>query len=137
MRKINFILIVIGLIMFSCCSIRTNKTNSPENIDLTNKLEGYWISVNKDYEKSENGTVLYYGKIDNSKSGVYLRGDKEMTYRILQVDKTNNRIEVAIKFTSSRERTEILTFSDDYNRILNNIVTPDGFSIDTYYIRKD
>lgn len=137
MRIINFILITASLILFSFCSIRTNKTSSPENIDLTNKLEGYWISANGDYEKSENGTVLFYGIIHNNKSGVYLQGDKEMTYRILQIDETNNKIEIAIKFTSSRERTEILTFSDDYNRIVNNIVTPDGFSIDTYYIRKD
>lgn len=137
MRKINFILITASLIMFSCSSIKENKTNSSENTDLTNKLEGYWISTNEDYEKSENETILFYGKIDNDRLGVYLQGDKKMTYRILQIDKSNNKIEIAIKFTSSRERIETLTLSDDYNRILNNIITPDGYSIDTYYIRKD
>ena len=134
MSKINFILVTASLIMFSCCSIKSNKTSTTENDDLANKLEGYWISANEGYEKSENGTLLFYGKIDNNKSGVYLQGDKEMTHRILQVDEAKNKIEIAIKFTRSRERTEILTFSDDYNRILNNIVTPDGISIDTYYI---
>ena len=137
MRNINFILITTTLILFSCFSIKSNKTSTTENTDLINKLEGYWISANESYEKSKNGTILFYGKIDNNKSGVYLQGEKEMTYRILQVDEDNNKIEIAIKFTSSRERTETLIFSDDYNHILNNIVTPDGFSIDTYYIRKD
>ncbi len=123
--------------MFSYCSIKSNKTDTTEKSGLADKLEGYWISANEGYEKMENGTVLFYGKIDNNKSGIYVQGDKEMTYRILQIDETNNKIEIAIKFTSSRERIETLTFSGDFNRILNNIVTPDNYSIDTYYIRKD
>lgn len=121
--------------MLSSCSIKVNKTN--EQVGFSDKLIGYWISTNENYEKSEDGTVVFYGKIDDNKSGVYLQGDKEMTYRILQIDEPSRKVKIAIKFTSTRERTEILTFSNDYNRILNKIVTPDGYSIDTYYIRKD
>jgi len=136
-RKNNLTFIMASMIMFSCCSIKSNKTGTFEKYGLANRLEGYWISANEEYEKKVNGTVLFYGKIDNNKSGVYLQGDKELTYRILQIDEANNKVEIAIKFTSSREKIETLTFSSDFNRILNNIVTPDGYSIDTYYLRKD
>ena len=135
MRIINFILIIATLIMLSSCSIKVNKTN--EQVGLSDKLIGYWISTNENYEKSKDGTVVFYGNIDDNKSGVYLQGDKEMTYRILQIDEPRRKVKIAIKFTNTRERTEIITFSNDYNRILNKIVTPDGYSIVTYYIRKD
>ena len=59
-----------------------------------------------------------------------------MRYRIIDTYEYYKKIVIAIYYASGRERVETLTFSENYTRIMNNLVFPDGISVDTYYIKK-
>ncbi|WP_282126558.1 hypothetical protein [Marinifilum flexuosum] len=137
MKKIGILLFVTNFIFLSCCTLKRN--NSIPSDSIAEKLKGYWVSTNKHYEIDEPESerkILFYGETDKNQKGLYLQEGKEMQYRIVKIDEANNKIDIGIQFTKTRERIETLTFSKDFDRIKNNIVTPDGFSIDTYYIRK-
>jgi hypothetical protein len=110
------------------------------SIELVNKLYGYWISTNSNYEivgDTTDCTILFYGEIDDNKDGLYIQDGKNRMYHILDTYSYVNKIIISKYFgkNNGRESVETLTFSEDYDRIKKNIVFPDGISVDTYYIR--
>ena len=137
--KNKFLLVIsCSLILLSCGSGK--KTNSTISKDFANQLVGYWISTNSDYKQDENTnkrTTLYYGPIDKNKEGEYIQGEMKMKYRVVDTYEYHKRIVVAIHYANDRERIETLTFSENFTRLKNNLVTPDNYSIDTYHIKKN
>jgi len=138
MKSKLLIVISCSLILLSCGS--SKNSNSSISTKLVNQLVGYWISTNSDYQLDENTnkvTTLYYEPIDKNKEGEYIQGENKMRYRVVDTYDYYKKIVVAIYFANGRERIETLTFSENYTRIKNNLITPDNYSIDTYYIKEN
>ena len=138
MRTKGFLIFLMSFLVFSCGNQKKNN-NSISN-ELTDQLYGYWIGTDSTYKQSDNsteGTILYYGSIDKNKEGIYIQGEEKFKYRVVDTYDYNKKIVISIYFSKGRERIETLTFSNNYSRIKNNLITPDNYSIDTYYIKKD
>lgn len=138
MKNRSFIALLFSLIIFSCSSNRN--THNSLSDDLVKNLYGYWVSTDSDYQQNvdeSERTILFYGEIDKNKEGVYLQADLKLKYRIVDTYDYYDKIVIAIYYSNGRERIETLTFSDNFAKIKNNITTPDNYSIDTYYIKKD
>jgi hypothetical protein len=132
-QKTTISILFISILAFLNCTPKSQNTS-----ELQTKLIGYWISSNPDYQVNnpEKATVFYYGEIGEDGFGKYLQGTKELKYRVTEFDESQQQIKIAIRFTETRERIETLKFSNNFNRIKNNLVTPDHVSIDTYFVRK-
>jgi antitoxin component YwqK of YwqJK toxin-antitoxin module len=138
MKYRTFTILLFSLAIISCSSNRN--THSSISDDLVKKLYGYWVSTDSDYQQNDDEserTVLFYGEIDKNKEGVYLQGDLKLKYRIVDTFDYYKKIVIAIYYSNGRERIETLSFSENNTKIKNNITTPDNYSIDTYYIKKN